>query len=541
MNRILSILGISVLASSLAGGAGAAAAELSKQALVADGGRWMTETTVYAGTGDLGVTDGLNLESTFRMPESIALAADGSLLVSDSRNQVIRKLTGERTSLYAGVNLLKDAKGFPVGGLADGQAEASFFNQPAGLAVDAQGSVYVADAGNHAIRKISAGGQVTTLAGGGVLGRTDGQGKNARFHTPKDVAVAADGSVFVADTLNHLIRKVAPDGTVTTLNASSARVVEVFPGNAVAAGDYRDGDLKSAKFNEPSGLALDAKGNLYVSDTGNQRIRYIDLKAGTVTTVAGGGLTAGKVYPDADLYAAGDYADGQAADARFDFPAGIAVTAEGGLLIADSMNHSVRYLKDGTVRTLAGKSNQFPGEEDGIEGYGELHAPSDVVELADGRILVADAFNNRIRMIRLSQLPSGIAADGSIHVVLNGKTLRFEVAPEYSAEGRTMVPVRAIAEAAGYEVTYKQVGAAEYVGLADKKIAVEMAIGQASVKRTEAGKAAKEVKVDAAPYLKQDRTLVPLRFFAENLGIDVQWDEQTSTAVLRSQTFVKAE
>lgn len=539
MKRTLSILGISVLAASLAGGAGAAAAGLSEQALIGDGGKWMTELSVYAGNGMLGDAGGDYLASSFRMPQSIAVAADGSILVSDSRNQTIRKLSGGKAAVFAGVSLTKDNKGFPEGNFLDGTADSSFFNLPAGLAVDAQGAVYVADTGNHAVRKISPDGQVTTVAGDGLLGSADGKGRSARFNTPKDLAVAQDGTVYVADTLNHMIRKIAADGTVTSLNAPSDRVVEIFPGKVIPAGDYADGALKSAKFNEPAGLALDAKGNLYVSDTGNQRIRYIDLAAGKVTTVAGGGLTAdGKLYAPNELNVQGDYADGPAAEARFDYPSGIAVTAEGGLLIADSMNHSVRYLLDGRVMTLAGRSDQFPGELDGIEGNGGLHAPTDVVELADGQILVADSFNNRIRTIGWSGMPEGLAADGTIHVVLNGEQIRFEAMPEYSND-RTMVPVRAIAEAAGYEVTYKQEGAAEFVGLAGADVKVEMAIGQAAVKRTETGKSTVEVQVDAAPYIKHDRTYVPLRFFAENLGMDVQWDEETSTAILRSRTFLK--
>jgi DNA-binding beta-propeller fold protein YncE len=537
MKKMFKMIGVSVLAASLAGGAGASAAGLSQEAFLTDGGRWMTELTTYAGTGGLGDKNSSLLQSVFRMPESIAVTSTGDIMVSDSRNQVIRKLSGGQSGAYAGVSIRKDNKGFPVGGLMDGKSDESFFNLPAGVAVDAEGNVFVADAGNHAIRKISAGGQVTTLAGDGVMGAADGKGKTARFYNPRDVAVAKDGTVYVADTLNHLIRKIGPDGTVTTLNAASSRVVEVFPGQAVQAGDYTDGDLKAAKFNEPSGLALDAKGNLYVSDAGNQRIRYIDLTAGKVTTAAGGGVAEeGKTYAAAELYADGDFADGAAADARFNYPAGIAVTEEGGLLIADAMNHSVRYLKDGKVLTLAGQLEQFVGESDGIEGYGELHAPTDVALLPDGRILVADSFNNKLRAITLSKLPESIKADGAIHVVMNGMQMSFDAAPEYSPEGRTMIPVRAIAEAAGYEVKWTDAG--QLVGLTNGKNTVEMAIGQRTVIRTAAGKEPVQIQVDAAPYIKNDRTYVPVRFFAENLGIDVQWDSGTSTAILRTKAVL---
>lgn len=537
MKRMFSLIGISALAASLAGGAGVSAAELSKTALRNDSGAWMTELSTYAGTGGLGDTGGSFLDTEFRLPESIAVTPAGGILVADTRNQLIRKLEGGRSTVLAGVNILRDGLGLPAGALVDGKADASFFNRPAGIAVDGSGNVYVADSGNHAIRKIGTDGRVTTLAGDGVLGSADGAGRSARFYQPKDVAVAKDGTVYVADTLNHLIRKIAPDGTVTTLNAPSGRVVEVFPGKAVPAGDYADGVLKDAKFNEPSGLALDARGNLYVSDSGNQRIRYMDFDAGRVTTVAGGGSAEnGRTYGASKLYAEGDFADGKAAEARFHYPGGIALTEEGGLLIADTLNHSIRYLKDGTVLTLAGETNQFAGETDGIEGYGQLHVPTDVAELPDGRILVADNFNNKLRMITLTKLPEGAGADGTIHAALNGVRMSFDAPPEISPEGRTMIPVRAIAEAAGYEVKYTEEG--QLIGLTNGKETVEMAIGRNTVIRTESGKEPVKIQTDAAPYLKHNLTFVPVRFFAENLGMDVQWDGSTRTVLLRTRAYL---
>lgn len=189
----------------------------------------------------------------------------------------------------------------------DGASDLSLFSGPQGIATDAQGNVYVADTGNHSIRKIDPSGNVSTIAGDGVLGKEDGPGSKARFNSPLDVAVAADGTVYVADTLNHAIRSISPSGQVTTLNAASGRAVEVSPGQAAPAGDFADGALAQAKFNEPSGLALDGKGNLYVSDAGNQRIRYIDLQQGTVTTAAG----SGKAEALKDLYVPGGFATGR--------------------------------------------------------------------------------------------------------------------------------------------------------------------------------------------------------------------------------------
>src|SRR5690606_874054 len=114
-------------------------------------------------------------------------------------------------------SLARDAKGLPAGALVDGARDASAYHSPAGLDQDTQGNIYVADAGNHAIRKIDANGSVTTIAGDGVIGLVDGTAEQARFYHPSDVAVAEDGTIYVADTLNHVIRKIDTDGRVTTL------------------------------------------------------------------------------------------------------------------------------------------------------------------------------------------------------------------------------------------------------------------------------------------------------------------------------------
>src|SRR5690606_31399205 len=132
----------------------------------------------------------------------------------------------------------------------------------------------------------------------------------ARFYAPSDVAAAADGTLFVADTLNHVIRKISPDGTVSTLNAPSDRVVQARGGLAEPSGDFNDGPLAEAKFNEPHGIVIDSKGNLIVSDSGNQRIRYIDLQKSRVSTLAGG--TGNVVYEPFEVYAFGAYQDGPA-------------------------------------------------------------------------------------------------------------------------------------------------------------------------------------------------------------------------------------
>lgn len=525
MNKAVQRVALTLLAAAMIGGRGAYAASIESNRLRGADQQSMVHVTTFAGTGDLGSANGAGDRVTFRIPSRLVIMPDNTVLISDSRNHLIRKLDEGRVSPYAGILYEMDEKGFPIGGLLDGQSDGALFHEPQGMAVDANGNVYVADAGNHAIRKIDASGRVFTLAGSGLIGLKDGKGEAASFYRPTDVAVSADGTLYVADTLNHVIRSVSPSGEVKSLSAPSTRAVEVSPGQASPAGDFADGELSQAKFNEPGGLVMDDKGNLYVSDSGNQRIRYIDLQAGTVTTVAGGGAASAKK----ELYVPGDYADGEASEARFNFPLGIAWTEEGGLIVADSQNHAIRYVSNGQVTTLAGVPGSTSDQLDGIEGIARMHRPTGVAVQADGSIIVADAFNNKLRQIRFYTLPDGMPKDSNVKVVLDNRWLPFDAPPEITA-GRTMVPVRAIAEALGYEVTFDD--ATRAVRLSKEDVTVEITIDRTGIKRMALGREwVKET--DAAPYIKHDLTYVPVRFFAEEIGLDVQWNQAARTAILR--------
>ncbi|WNR43173.1 NHL domain-containing protein [Paenibacillus roseipurpureus] len=524
----------SLLIATFLGGSSAFAAGLDADALKNSNGQILSDVSTLAGIGEFDDIDGGVLQAGFRAPGSVLQLADGSILVADSRNHVIRKIAAGQVTTFAGpaIAVLKNAQGFPTGGLVNGKASEAFFNEPTGLAVDRNGNVYVADAGNNAIRKIDGNGMVTTLAGNGVPGNKDGKGADASFNHPSDIAVANDGTLYVADSLNHTIRKIATDGTVTTLTAPVKRVIQIRPGEASFAGEFKDGRLAEALFNEPSGLAIDAKGNLYVSDTGNHVIRYIDLGTGLVSTVAGSTPS----YEKNDLYAAGDFADGDALKAKFDFPKGITVTSEGGLLVADSLNHSVRYLLNGQVSTLAGTLQT--GEADGVDQAAQFYNPTDVLITAQGNIVVADMSNNKVRKIAPYQLPSSIAADSQVKVVSGNKQIEFDAQPEIE-NGRTMVPVRAISETFGYKVSYAERDGKKIVELSKGADSVELVIGETGIVRKQAGKPDVSVKTDVAPYVKQDRTYVPVRFFAEQIGLDVQWDAPHHTAILRVKSYVK--
>ncbi|WP_181438656.1 stalk domain-containing protein [Paenibacillus sambharensis] len=484
------------------------------------------ELDTLAGGSSPGLADGRSVTSAFRYPASLAVLGDGALIISDSGNQSIRTLKDGMVTTVAGADLGLDEYGSRVGSMQDGSAEQAAFHGPAGLTVDVRGRVIAADSANHAIRMLEPAGSVVTIAGTGVLGHRDGKAAQALFYNPLDVAVNNDGVIYVADTLNHVIRKIE-DGKVTTLTAASKRIVEYFPGAVSAAGDYADGPIAQAKFNEPSGLALDAKGNLYVSDTGNHRIRYIDFASGTVTTVAGNPKV---VYGADGVYAEGGFEDGPVGRAAFHTPLGLAVTPDGGLLVADSLNHAIRYISRGIVTTLAGT----PGEAGAIDGpaaYGLLHSPADVVSLGEGEFAVADTGNSQIRLLKPYSYPAGLKADGRIRIVFGQDIIQTEAEP-LIIKGVTFVPVRVISERLGYKVHYDRAG--KQVSLVKSGMSYTLVNGSTTVKLGK-DEVHHTVQLQEAPFIRRGRLYLPVRFFAEQTGLDVQWLADVKAVLLRSK------
>ena len=257
--------------------------------------------TTLAGSTQ-GFADGTGASAQFDIPFGVAVGADGSLYVADSNNDRIRKITP------AGVvsTVIGSTEGF-----ADGTGTDAQFNYPTAMSVGMDGTLYVADYSNNRIRKVTPAGVVTTVAGG-ERGFADGTGTAAQFSRPSGLAMGADGSLFVADYFSSLIRKITPAGVVSTF-AGSAR-------------GFADGTGASAQFDIPYGIAIGTDGTLYVADEGNNRIRKI-TPAGVVSTVAGG---------------AKGFADGTAA--RFNEPACIAVGADGSLYVTDYNNHRIRKI-----------------------------------------------------------------------------------------------------------------------------------------------------------------------------------------------------
>jgi len=227
-----------------------------------------TVTTLAGSSSNRGNVDGTGTTAQFNKPTGVAANSVGDLFVADAFADTIRRITA--SSLM--VTTLAGANG--VRGNTDGTGSAALFNQPANVALDAAGNIYVADAFNDLIRKITPSGVVTTLAGlDGVSGFTDGTGINALFNQPFGIAVDSAGNVFVADTGNSIIRKITPAGVVVTIAG--------LPGVA----GFKDGPaISTAEFNQPHGLCVDASENIYIADTGNGVIRKID-SSGNATTL----------------------------------------------------------------------------------------------------------------------------------------------------------------------------------------------------------------------------------------------------------------
>ena len=339
--------------------------------------------STLAGSGTRGNTDATGVDASFRNPNQIAVDTSGNVYVADYNNHSIRKITPAGiVTTYAGGGSQ---------GSANGTGASASFYYPSGVAVDGSGNVYVADGGNHKIRKISSAGTVTTLAGNGMAGDSNGTGSNASFNYPSAVAVDTLGNVYVADLGNHKIRKITSAGVVTTLAGSGSQ------GSANGTG-------ASASFYSPYGLAVDTSGNVYVADSFNHKIRKI-TSAGVVTTLAGSGSQGS--------------ADGTGTAASFLNPNGVSVDASGNVYVADTYNLKIRKISStGVVTTIAGSGSQ--GSTDGAANVASFNNPFSVAyDATTGNIYVADNGNNKIRKITVGSLAAAEAVKNTLHLYPN--------------------------------------------------------------------------------------------------------------------------
>lgn len=311
---------------------------------------------------------------------TLTLAAPGLQYSGDQYQCVVSNAQGSITTpaeslvVTVPVTVSTLAGSESVSGALDGTGSGAEFDSPWGVVADASGNLYVCDAYNNTIRKITPTGVVTTLAGlAGVTGTADGTGGAARFDYPFGIAIDGQGDLYVADSMNDTIRKVTPQGVVTTI-----------AGTAGTTGST-DGIGTAALFNDPHGIAIDAEGNLYVSDTANETIRKIATD-GTVTTLAGTAGVSGA-------------ADGQGSAAQFNGPRGMIVDRDGNVYIADTGNCAIRKLAPGgTVTTLVGLAG-YPGAENGTGSETRLAGPFDVTLDAVGNLYFTDGYSGCVDVL----------------------------------------------------------------------------------------------------------------------------------------------
>lgn len=346
------------------------------------GGNILAQTLVstFAGSGSVGSADLNGTAASFNLPTVVAIDSFGNIFVVDRSNHKIRKITpnGDVTT-FAGSG---------VSGSADGVGTAASFRFPDGAVFDSQNNLFISDQSNHKIRKITPDGTVTTFAGSGTIGSAEGIGTAASFYYPAGMAVDADDNVLVADYGNNKIRKITPDGTVST-----------FAGTGVAGA--AEGTTLTAQFNGATGVCVDSFGNVFVADYYNNKIREIDT-LGNVSTFAG----TGSIGSD----------DGIGTSASFHYPAIVAVDTANNLFITDEENHKIRKITtDGTVSTYAGDG--IAGANNGLPTDAQFNSPTGIAVDDSDTVFVCDYGNNKIRKIKAygysisPALPTGLSFD----------------------------------------------------------------------------------------------------------------------------------
>ncbi len=353
-------------------------------------------TTLAGQPGSTGGSDGTGIAARFNLPTGVTVGGSGDVYVADRASDTIRKVTaGGVVTTWAGL------WGGSRTGSSDGTGSQARFHTPYGAAADGSGNVFIADSENHVIRKITPEGAVTTFAGtAGSPGLVDGTGSAARFNFPISVAVDGSGNVFVADSENRTTRKITPDGVVTTFAGSPA------------------------DFYAPSAIAADKAGNVFVADLGNHTIKMI-TPAGVLSTLAGRVNSAGSL-------------DGVGSLARFNHPRGVAADGSGNLYVADNDNHTIRKIvvASGLVSTLAGSAGNS-GSADGTGSAARFNHPWGLTVDSSGSLYVVDGENLTIRRITIAGVVTTVAgspgnrgfADGT------GSDARFDMPSGIAAAG----------------------------------------------------------------------------------------------------------
>ena len=384
------------------------------------------QTTTLAGSTTAGYMDGTGTAAQFNHPEGIAVDASGNVYVSDAYNNRIRKITP--------LGVVTTFAGSGATGSTNGTGTAASFNTPNGMAIDGAGNIYVADYHNNLIRKITAAGVVSTLAGNGTAGFINGAAASAEFNSPTSCAADVLGNVYVADNQNNVIRMITPAGMVSTLAGSGSI------GSANGTGT-------AATFHYPFGITLGPSGNIYVADWYNHEIRKI-TQTGVVTTLAGS-TTAG-------------FVDGTGSSASFNYPISIISDANENLYVADEHNQAVRMITPaGIVKTLAGTGSS--GSANGVGNAATFYYPFGIATDATGYVYVAEYGNYMIRKVAISnysvtpQLTNGLSFNTTTGIISGTPTLATAISTysisAYNLSGSSMAPSLSITVNAAPAVT----------------------------------------------------------------------------------------
>ena len=335
--------------------------------------------TTVAGTGISGFSGdgGPATDAQLNEPFGVAVDASGDLFIADTSNDRVRRVD-------AATGVITTVVGTGISGFSGdgGPTTDAQLNEPFGVAVDASGDLFIADTSNDRVRRVDAAtGVITTVAGTGISGFSGdgGPATDAQLNEPFGVAVDASGDLFIADTSNDRVRRVdAATGVITTVAGTG---ISGFSGDG--------GQATDAQLNDPSGVAVDASGNLFIADTSNDRVRRVDSATGVITSVAGTGISG----------FSGD--GGPATDAQLNEPFGVAVDASGNLFIADTSNDRVRRVDGatGVITSVAGTGTAGFSGDGGPATDAQLNFPVGVAVDASGNLLIADSDNHRIRRV----------------------------------------------------------------------------------------------------------------------------------------------
>ena len=333
--------------------------------------------TTYAGTGSSGFINGDTSIASFNKPFGICIDDVGNLFIADAYNHCIRKISTEgEVSTYAGI-------GTP--GYLDGPAAEAKFNQPFNICFDDEGNMYVSDFINQRIRKISADMVVTTVAGSGIIGHQNGTVTEARFNYPRGICLDDTGNIYIGDSWNHRIRKISVTGMVSDWAGGGTTI------GVQSVGDYVDASDTSARFYTPCELSIDQFNNIFVADAYNHRIRKIDASR-MVTTIAG----SSGFGPNG-----GGFQNGSGDVAKFDTPTAVHVTLDGTIFVGDGANQVMRRIDpENNVTTHAGTGEA--GFLDGVDSLAMFNFPrGSVMDYNLSRLYVVDYNNHAIRIIHI--------------------------------------------------------------------------------------------------------------------------------------------